>query len=667
MHADDILDEGDLERVEEEKALGEDDVRDRKLELKEIEELLLDLNHLSQAQKKRKKLEIEKDLKKIEKLPEEEKEAMLKEREKTARINLAKKIARQRMKDSAGLREVPHQFEDEAQYISSFSPLYFREAQAQIQRCKDSEMAKTTEQVSFHALRLDPPFVKLELTRSKEACGVALYSIHDLVLLTQGQDLTQPHDTHLLGLVDHSVSQVVHVTVFVDMADTTPGSRMKEAANLIAQRANWYLAKVTSFSTLIREYEGLKAMPEIFLKDTILNREELADGGDTGFEMQAASALEVGAEPALPKSEETLHLPEAIESWLQQRYNTSQQNAIHDSKKVSGITLVQGPPGTGKTTTVLGILSVLLSATATQAQAVSYSRIASGQQKASGDDGDDSASEDEGEVEQRQLERVRLLQARAPWLRASYVPFSDESWQEVSRPGSEVQRLPFPKVKEASIKNMSEIRHNIAPQKVLVCGPSNASIDEVMRRIVKDGCVNEVGERYQPPMIRMGPNAHPDLQDFSLRTLVEKRMQAGCDTPDFQKKESERTRLLKNSRLICATLSISGHRDMVGFPEDFDTVVIDEASQGVEVSTLVPLKLGCRRLILVGDPEQLPATCFSEIAKAHHYDRSLFQRLQQTQYKVNMLNTQYRMHPDISKFPSANFYEGNLLNFRDKE
>ncbi|CAE7778104.1 MAA3, partial [Symbiodinium microadriaticum] len=51
----------------------------------------------------------------------------------------------------------------------------------------------------------------------------------------------------------------------------------------------------------------------------------------------------------------------------------------------------------------------------------------------------------------------------------------------------------------------------------------------------------------------------------------------------------------------------------------------------------------------------------------HKYDRSLFQRLQQTQYKVNMLNTQYRMHPDISQFPSVNFYDGNLLNFRDKE
>ncbi|CAE7769752.1 unnamed protein product, partial [Symbiodinium microadriaticum] len=166
-------------------------------------------------------------------------------------------------------------------------------------------------------------------------------------------------------------------------------------------------------------------------------------------------------------------------------YNTSQQNAINDSKKVSGITLVQGPPGTGKTTTVLGILSVLLSATATQAQAVSYSKGKSDKPKAAAEASDDSPSEDEEDIERRKQERIKLLQARAPWLRGNYVPFCDQNWQEVSRAGSIGQRMPYPKVGEESVKNMSEIRHTIAPQKVLVCGPSNASIDEVMRRIVK--------------------------------------------------------------------------------------------------------------------------------------------------------------------------------------
>ena len=30
-----------------------------------------------------------------------------------------------------------------------------------------------------------------------------------------------------------------------------------------------------------------------------------------------------------------------------------------------------------------------------------------------------------------------------------------------------------------------------------------------------------------------------------------------------------------------------------------------------------------------------------------------------------MLNTQYRMHPDISYFPSINFYEGALAFFQE--
>jgi len=42
--------------------------------------------------------------------------------------------------------------------------------------------------------------------------------------------------------------------------------------------------------------------------------------------------------------------------------------------------------------------------------------------------------------------------------------------------------------------------------------------------------------------------------------------------------------------------------------------VIDESAQAVETSTLIPLKYGCERLILVGDPKQLAATVFSRIA-----------------------------------------------------
>lgn len=49
-----------------------------------------------------------------------------------------------------------------------------------------------------------------------------------------------------------------------------------------------------------------------------------------------------------------------------------------------------------------------------------------------------------------------------------------------------------------------------------------------------------------------------------------------------------------------------------------------------------------KRSILVGDPQQLPATVISGKAKDFNYQCSLFQRLQE-HYPVVLLDTQYRM------------------------
>lgn len=60
----------------------------------------------------------------------------------------------------------------------------------------------------------------------------------------------------------------------------------------------------------------------------------------------------------------------------------------------------------------------------------------------------------------------------------------------------------------------------------------------------------------------------------------------------------------------------------------FSCLVIDEAAQCVELDTLVPLKYSQSKCVLVGDPQQLPATVLSETAKRYNYDQSLFQRYQ---------------------------------------
>lgn len=70
--------------------------------------------------------------------------------------------------------------------------------------------------------------------------------------------------------------------------------------------------------------------------------------------------------------------------------------------------------------------------------------------------------------------------------------------------------------------------------------------------------------------------------------------------------------------------------------------------------------VGLLQVFLVGDPIQLPATVISKRAVAYGYDVSLFKRLQTAGYPVHVLDTQYRMHPDICRFPSNQFYGGGV-------
>lgn len=72
------------------------------------------------------------------------------------------------------------------------------------------------------------------------------------------------------------------------------------------------------------------------------------------------------------------------------------------------------------------------------------------------------------------------------------------------------------------------------------------------------------------------------------------------------------------------------------------------------------MSFGVLQVYLVGDPVQLPATVISSFATDLNYDCSMFKRLQSAGYPVRVLDVQYRMHPDISKFPSVEFYQGRL-------
>ncbi|KAF7814641.1 helicase SEN1-like [Senna tora] len=179
--------------------------------------------------------------------------------------------------------------------------------------------------------------------------------------------------------------------------------------------------------------------------------------------------------------------------------------------------------------------------------------------------------------------------------------------------------------------------------------------------------------------------------EMQLRKLYEQKKQIYKDLSNVQAQERKandeikalrsklRKSILREAEIVVTTLSGCGGdlygvcsetmlSSKFGGPSEhtlFDAVVIDEAAQALEPATLIPLQLLKSRgtkCIMVGDPKQLPATVLSNVASKFLYECSMFERLQRAGHPVIMLNEQYRMHPEICKFPSLHFYDGKLLN-----
>lgn len=81
--------------------------------------------------------------------------------------------------------------------------------------------------------------------------------------------------------------------------------------------------------------------------------------------------------------------------------------------------------------------------------------------------------------------------------------------------------------------------------------------------------------------------------------------------------------ILVNAQVVLATLHGAGSNELIALYKDhefsvdkplFDTIIIDEVSQSLEPQCWIPLAthLGCKRLVIAGDNKQLPATVKSK-------------------------------------------------------
>lgn len=77
---------------------------------------------------------------------------------------------------------------------------------------------------------------------------------------------------------------------------------------------------------------------------------------------------------------------------------------------------------------------------------------------------------------------------------------------------------------------------------------------------------------------------------------------------------------------------------------------------------MIPLVLGAKQAVLVGDHQQLGPVIMNKKAARAGLCQSLFERLIILGLHPIRLQVQYRMHPCLSEYPSNMFYEGSLQN-----
>ena len=144
---------------------------------------------------------------------------------------------------------------------------------------------------------------------------------------------------------------------------------------------------------------------------------------------------------------------------------------------------------------------------------------------------------------------------------------------------------------------------------------------------------------YVSRIVKLVENYFSVKSHLERCTIVQGGQQHGANHMDVR--INLETHVLNSVHIVLTTLGSAGNRTLEG-TEKFEVVVVDEAAQSVEPATLSALQLGSRHCVLVGDPQQLPATIFNVSGRNTKYDRSLFQRLEEAGQPVYMLNEQYR-------------------------
>ncbi|TVU10094.1 hypothetical protein EJB05_43602 [Eragrostis curvula] len=603
----------------------------------------------------------------------------------------------------SALKEIPVCFDSQAQYVEIFQPLVLEEFKAQMQNAyvetpPDDMICGCISILSVE--RVDEFIIVRGRPENSESIKFKGCIENDLILLTKDPLKTSGQQVHVLGKVERRENDKNKKLIFViKFFLSNDNARLNKVKRLLVERSKWFLNRVMSMTPQIREFSALSSLNDIPVLPAILNPVSWAasyhDSGNVYLDKLSHPMLEV----------------------LKLSYNDSQLHAVSvaigstKNQTKFDLSLIQGPPDNSyklprnesmdradfsKPRTKISQSAAVTRAWQDAALAKQLinqresprmtERLLKGralvcaQSNAAVDELVSRLSEglygSDGKLYKPYIVRV----GNAKTVHSNSMPFFIDTLVE--------QRL-SDELKTNNDGNLSDAESSSSLRAKLEKVTDRIRYYESRRKLIEAD-----KKENDSPVVPEGDEVD-DVSDEALagklNFLYAQKRKVSAELASAHAREKKiadenkflkhkvRKSILGEAEIIVTTLSGCGG-DIYGICSEnassnkygnfsehalFDVVVIDEAAQALEPATLIPLQLLKSRgtkCIMVGDPKQLPATVMSGLASKFLYECSMFERLQRAGYPVIMLTKQYRMNPEISRFPSLHFYDNKLLD-----
>ncbi|KAI0522255.1 SEN1 N terminal-domain-containing protein [Xylaria bambusicola] len=529
---------------------------------------------------------------------------------------------------------VAESYYDPQQYKQTFLPLLINEAWRSFVTAKDEATSKPFETKVVNRMNVDK-FIEVStampITNNKDR----FLSEGDIVLFSLAANPLEAKDElHCLARIWRIQFKNGSLEVQYRLS-----SRAGPIISNLMPQAEFYAIKITNMTTIEREYASLESLQYYDLAPEILEAKP--------------SPMLSFSEEAVDKAMKNYHL------------NQGQAKAILHAKENDAFTLVQGPPGTGKTKTIVAMVGALMGgAQSAQSMGTAIKRP------------DGLASTSNKGVSKKLLvcapsnaavdELVLRLKAGVKSMNGTFHKINVLRLGRSDAINAAVRDVTLDELVKARVEGTEKENNGPSSRELMhqEAGQIKKELGELRPQLE---AARETGDRAEINRLQR------KFDEYKRRQAqIGAKIDADKDSGNTAARESEIRRrqiqqeILDSAQVLCATLSGSGHEMFKNLAVEFETVIIDEAAQCVELSALIPLKYGCSKCILVGDPKQLPPTVLSQSAARYGYDQSLFVRMQRNfPDDVHLLDTQYRMHPEISLFPSQEFYERRLVDGGD--